>query len=101
MSFNSVNPYCLERIVALAETRDVIAAEDIYDGNGIKLWAKGGRVTRELQQKLLKRKLMHPLEVALTVDDSVTFASVIDDALVLVESDPLLARLAGNRGMCQ
>ena len=97
MSFNSVNPYCLERIVALSETKDVIAAEDIYDDSGIKLWAKGGRVTRELQQKLLKRKLMHPLEVALTVDDAVTFASVIDDALVLVETDPLLARLAGSR----
>lgn len=97
MSFNSVNPYCLERIVSLAETRDVIAADDIFDDSGIKLWAKGGRVTRELQQKLLKRKLMHPLEVALTVDDAVTFTSVIDDALLLTQKDPLLARFAGSR----
>jgi len=97
MSFNTVNPYCLERIVALAETRDVVAAEDIFDDSGVKLWAKGGRVTRDLQQKLLKRKLMHPLEVALTVDDAVTFASVMDDALLLVQKDPLLARFAGSR----
>lgn len=97
MSFNSVNSFCLERIVALAETRDVIAAEDIFDDSGMKLWAKGGRVTRDLQQKLLKRKLLHPLEVALTVDDAVTFTSVIDDALLLLEKDALLARLAGSR----
>ena len=97
MSFNSVNPYCLERIVALAETKDVIAAEDIFDDSGIKLWAKGGRVCRELQQKLLKRKLMHPLEVALTVEDAVNFSSVVDDALLLIEKDALLARIAGSR----
>lgn len=97
MSFNSVNPYCLEHIVGLSETKDVIAAEDIFDDNGVKLWAKGGRVSRELQQKLLKRKLAQPLEIALTVDNAVSFPSVIDDSLALLETNPMLNKIAGHR----
>lgn len=97
MSFNTVNQHCLDHIVGLADTKEVIAAEDIVDERGVMLWAKGGRVSRELQEKLLKRKLMQPLEVTLTVNDAVSFATVIDDAMALLDTDPLLGTMAGSR----
>lgn len=84
--------------MGLSDTREVLAAEDIVDERGVKLWAKGGRVSRELQEKLLKRKLMRPLEVTLTVHEAVSFATVIDDAMALLGADPLLARMAGSQG---
>lgn len=96
MSFNSVNPYCLEHIVGLSESRDVVAAEDILDDNGVKLWAKGNLVSRELQAKLLQRKLAQPLEIALAVTDPVSFASVIDDGLELMANNAILNGIAGT-----
>lgn len=97
MTFNSVNQYCLDHIVGLSEQKEVLAAEDIFDERGVKLWAKGNRVSRDLQEKLLKRKLAKPLETALTVEDAVSFASVIDDALLLLGKHPLLDKIAGHR----
>ena len=97
-SFNTVNQYCLDHIVDLSDTKDVIAAEDIFDDRGVLLWARGGRVSRELQEKLLKRKLLQPLETTLSVDDAVSFESVVDDAMALLGTDPLLDKLAGGHG---
>lgn len=49
-AFNSVNNHCLGKIMALTETTDVIASDDIYDSQGVKLWAKGGKISASLQE---------------------------------------------------
>lgn len=77
----------------LSERRDIVAAEDIVDDRGIKLWAKGQRVSRNLQEKLLRHKLVRPLESALTVDGGVLCEQVVTAAEKLIEENELLKRV--------
>jgi|GEM_PF-1630315 len=95
--FNTVNEYCLNRIVRLSEAREVVASEDICDASGMKLWAKGKRVSAELQQRLLQRKLARPLETALTVESAISLREVVAGCLEQLESHPLAKCFAGSQ----
>lgn len=95
--FNQVNEYCLNRIVQLSESREVVAAEDICDEHGMKLLAKGKRVSPELQQRLLQRKLARPLEVALSVDSAASLVEVVDSCFEQLDQQPLAKCFAGTQ----
>ncbi|MDO8931250.1 MAG: HD domain-containing protein [Rhodocyclaceae bacterium] len=97
MSFDSPNQHCLDKFVKLAESQTVTATDDIYDDRGFKLWAKGVPVSRELQVKLVKRKLAKPIESLLTVEHAVSFAEIVDDCLRKLDQDPALQKIAGTR----
>jgi len=94
--FNEVNAYCLNRIVQLAESREVVAAHDICDDRGTKLLAAGKRVSAELRQRLLMRKLAKPLEMALSVEDSLTLHDVGQSCFEYLDRYPLARAFAGN-----
>ncbi len=96
-SFHSVNRHCLASIINLSERQTVLAAEDICDSNGTKLWAKGNRISGEVQEKLLRRKLARPLELTLTIDNGVLAESVVGECLKLIEEKPELRLLAGSK----
>ena len=49
-------PACAGRHPEASETRRIIAATDIFDLAGTKLWARNQPVSAELQRKLLDRK---------------------------------------------
>jgi len=95
ISANSVNEHCLDNIIRLSQTKEVTAAEDIYDNRGVKLWAKDATITPELQQRLLRRKLRKPLEATLRVADGVTPERIVAEAQLLYESIPAVACLTG------
>lgn len=91
--FDSANRHCLDSIVRLSEARAVEAADDIYDEHGVMLWAKGKPVGRELQERLLQRKLKKPLETSLLVDGAVAPSDLRDACRQLVDEQPLLQRI--------
>jgi len=97
MNFSSPNQHCLDRLVKLSEQQSVTAANDIFDDQGFKLWAKGAPVSRDLQVKLVRRKLAKPLECSLSAEHAVTSAEIIDDCLHQVEQQPSLQQIAGAR----
>lgn len=91
----AVNNHCLEHIINLSQHRDIVAAEDIVDDRGTKLWAKGQRVSRSLQEKLLRHKLVQPLETALTVDGGVMCDQIAAACQQLIDQNELLGRICG------
>ena len=95
--FNNVNQFCLQKIVSLSENNVLVASEDIYDQQGNKLWAKGGRISAGLQEKLSNRKLKNPLELSLELEQSLTTGDVVDDCTKLICADPALSHMAGSR----
>ncbi len=95
-AFNSVNQHCLESIVQLSEEEEVIAAEDIHDEHGHKLWAKGHPVSRSLQEKLLRRRLARPLEATLSVEGGATMKAIVDDCRSLMAGNKTLELIAGS-----
>lgn len=93
-SVNQAHPEVLNAIVKASETYSIVASQDIVDIRGLKLWAKGQAVSSALQQRLLDRKLLHPLEACLAVEDGVTLFSLQDDLKAYLEEDtPLTVTL--------
>jgi len=92
-AFDSANPHALATILEASETRRIIAATDIFDLSGIKLWAANKPVSAELQRRLLDRRLRAPLESCLVAEDGVTTVTLVDALLAHVEGDPALAPL--------
>jgi HD superfamily phosphohydrolase YqeK len=70
--FATANPHALSVILEASETRSIIAACDIFDIQGIKLWARHRPVSRDLQQRLMDRALSQPLETCLLAEDGVS-----------------------------
>lgn len=85
------NPHALASIMKASESCQIVAHEDILDENGVKLWAKNQPVSHALQQKLLERKLSHPIESCLRAEDGVTHIELVNTARRLYESRPLLS----------
>jgi len=92
-AFSTANPHALATILEASETRRIIAATDIFDLAGTKLWARNQPVSAELQRKLLDRKLREPLEACLLAEDGVTPASLSGALAELVEREARLAPL--------
>lgn len=94
LNSSQANPEVLSAIVKASETYSIVASQDIVDVRGLKLWAKGQPVSSALQQRLLDRKLQHPLEACLAVEDGVTLFSLHDDLKAYLDDEtPLTATL--------
>jgi putative nucleotidyltransferase with HDIG domain len=85
------NPEALRAIIKASESYSIIASQDIVDVRGLKLWAQGQPVSASLQQRLLERKLQHPLESCLMAENGVTLFSLHDDLHNFLSGDTPLA----------
>jgi len=85
-AFGGVNPHALATILEASETKTIIAATDIFDLSGTKLWARDQPVSAALQRKLLDRQLRQPLESCLVAEDGVTGLTLANALQELVES---------------
>ncbi len=98
-AFASANPHALATILEASETRRIIAATDVFDISGIKLWAAERPVSAELQRKLLDRRLRAPLESCLVAEDGVTTLTLVQALGALLEGDSALAPLLRPHGV--
>jgi HD-GYP domain-containing protein (c-di-GMP phosphodiesterase class II) len=90
-AFRNANPHALATILEASETKRIIAATDIFDIAGTKLWASNQPVSASLQRKLLDRQLRKPLESCLIAEDGVTPVTLVQAMQALVQSDSPLA----------
>lgn len=84
----------VDRVVASAHA--VQTTEDIRTPSGIKLLAKGAKVTAEVRERLLAHKLAKPLEQTVEVADAVAGETLSRVAQELFDRQPLLGRLHGR-----
>ncbi len=97
-AFGSVNPHALATIMEASETKRIIAATDIFDLQGTKLWARDQPVSTSLQRKLLDRQLKRPLESCLVAEDGVTAATLVRALQTLLLCDSPLAPVLRANG---
>ena len=83
---DSVNKHYLDRVMTLAEQQDIKATEDIFDARGMKLVAKGARISRALQERLLQRRLSKPFEASIAVEAGVDINSITAEAQRIVDT---------------
>jgi len=87
-SFNTVNQYCLARIVEASKTIEIAASVDLVDADsGALLLAAGQSVSPELRERLLRRKLRKPLEACLVAKNGVTIADVVATAQARLDAE--------------
>jgi hypothetical protein len=92
-AFNTANPHALATILEASETRSIIAASDIFDINGMKLWARNQPVSHDLQRKLMDRSLQKPLETCLMAEDGITPKRLKDALMMLIDGEGVLTPL--------
>ena len=91
--FRHANPHALATILEASETRRIMAATDIFDISGTKLWASHQPVSAALQRKLLDRQLKQPLESCLVAEDGVTSLTLVRALQALASGASALAPL--------
>ncbi|HYC43489.1 MAG TPA: HD domain-containing phosphohydrolase [Noviherbaspirillum sp.] len=82
----SVNKHYLDKVLSLAEQADITATEDIFDARGMKLVAKGARISRSLQERLTSRKLSKPFESSIAVESGVNIDLIAQEAQRIADS---------------
>jgi len=87
------NLHLLNRMVETGGIREVKVAEDIFDGQGVKLLAKGTRLDARMRERLVAHKLAQPLEQSVQILDGVLSESLGPVAEELQGRYPLLATL--------
>lgn len=92
----AVNEHYLDHVVALSESSDIEASEDIVSSNGTKLLGKGARIDARVRERLLAHKLKQPLESQLRVVGGVATRDIDGIAGRLLERHPLLSRFCGS-----
>ena len=97
VDFSCANPHALATILEASQTQSIIAARDIFDISGTKLWARDLPVSQALQRKLLDRQLREPLESCLKAEDGVTARSLVEAVeAMLKQATPLTALLLAH-----
>lgn len=98
VDFKVANPHALATILEASETRSIIASQDIFDINGMKLWARDQPVSRDLQRRLMDRALKQPLEACLMAEDGVSNATLQAAVRKLIDSQGPLTPLLRTHG---
>lgn len=85
-------------VTDMADKKEVVATEDIYAVNGLKLVSKDTVIGNALKEGLLKHKLLKPIDQSLMVENGVTAQSLAREAARLTEEDPRMQHLATLSG---
>lgn len=91
----AVNPNYLNHLVHTAALHEVAVTADIVSSKGVKLLAKGARMSAEMRERLLEHKLTRPLEDCLEVQGVVSEAQVQAMAEDLLDEHAILRAATG------
>ncbi|CAN7489238.1 HD domain-containing protein [Pseudoduganella sp. LjRoot289] len=92
------NPHYLQAVAELGNERSVVAHQDIYSSTGIKLVAKGARLTPQQFERLTQHKLSAPLDHMLESERPVDANALAAAAARILDHEPVYARLAARTG---
>lgn len=92
------SPHYIQAVADLGEEREIVAHEDIYASNGMKLLAKGARINRQQAERLKMHKLQVPLDLVLSAEQTIDGSMLAADANRMFAEDPVMLRLAERSG---
>ncbi|MDE2371935.1 MAG: HD domain-containing protein [Burkholderiales bacterium] len=92
-SFLRANRFLAASILCASARCEIHASEDIYDANGVMLWARQRPVVPALMAKLADRELLKPIELCVTALDPVSTLAMTASLEALAERSPDFALL--------
>lgn len=84
----------LRAVTELGDTRKIVADRDIYSQSGIKLVASGIHITGDLYERLVKHKLLQPLDMALSIENMLDPKAILQDVLDLIQTNDKSKKMA-------
>ncbi|TAH49856.1 MAG: HD domain-containing protein [Betaproteobacteria bacterium] len=91
-------PHYVRSVTEMGQTQSIVAHEDIYASNGMKLMARGASVDRSHLDLLSMHKLRAPLDLALSAENQVDPTQLAFEANKLLATDPIMTALAERSG---
>ena len=92
------NPHYVRAVTDIGDSRELVAQDDIYACNGMKLVARGAHVNRHHFELLTQHRLKIPLDQSLSLAAPVSPAQLALEAAQMLEHDPLMAQIAASSG---
>lgn len=68
-----------ERLTELGEKREIIASEDIFNEQGLLLVRKGAPINQKIADKIVRFKLIKPIESSVDIENSVSAQDLYRD----------------------
>jgi HD-GYP domain-containing protein (c-di-GMP phosphodiesterase class II) len=90
---SQANQHYLKALSALSAEREIQASEDVYSQNGMKLIARGTRVTPNLYERVVQHKLATQIERAIVMCDPNNVTNYAEIGSRLLEENPLVHTL--------
>ncbi|MEW6563076.1 MAG: HD domain-containing phosphohydrolase [Pseudomonadota bacterium] len=98
-------PHYLRTVTELGDAQPIVTNQDIYAEGGMKLLTAGSKFDSSVFERLIRHKLMPPLDECLSIENPVTGAGLSEVAHGLLEQDaqlrcilpfmPTLAEISG------
>ena len=86
----------VRHLTEMGEIHTIVAKDDILTTNGIKLISSGARVNSSFYEKLIKHKLLIPIEESLNIKDCLTHSILEEKAKESIKTNGLLASMQKN-----
>lgn len=83
----------IRAVTDLSENSVITTHSDIFSANGIKVVAAGIRISLNLYDRLVKHKLIPPLDLCLSIEGALTNEQIFLDAQDMLSSNPNKALL--------
>ena len=94
-ALSETNPeHYLDRLVAAGDKAGLTTNQPVMDRNGMVLAGPGTPVSARLRERLVRHKLLRPIDESLSSTDPVTPERLVERARTLLADNPLLQRLA-------
>ncbi|MEY4589211.1 MAG: hypothetical protein RL497_1287 [Pseudomonadota bacterium] len=84
-----------QHLALVNDVTRVVASEDICNTQGQVLIAKGGAIDNRLAEKVLRFKLLRPLENSVVIENELNAASLAQRLAEYLDADPFLKQLKG------
>lgn len=77
-----------ERLTLLGDKREIIASEDIYNDQGLLLVRKGSPINHKIADKIVRFKLVKPIESSIDIENSLGATDLYRDLLSSIQRYP-------------
>ena len=91
------DPHYLQSVTQLGDTCPIVASREIHASSGMKLINAGMRVNSSLYDRLLQHKLVPSLDESLTIENTVTGASLEEYASRTLQEEKRLALIQSTQ----
>ncbi len=91
---NMHDEHYLRAVTELGNTRKIVSTCDIYAQSGLKLVTSGVHISSELYERLVRHKLLTPIDKTLSIDSILNSERILADALSLLERNDKLIKVA-------